>query len=83
MARFRAREMERPMIRSSNNGLSSLLDWRGTVDAVAPQFTRAVIEGSVQPRTGTTPYVQFGDYPALLFSLLLLLPGLLFGYRSR
>ncbi len=83
MARFRAREMERPMIRSSNNGLSSLLDWRGEVDVVAPQFVPVVIEGLIQPRAGTTPYVRFGNYPALLFSILLLLPGLLFGYRSR
>ncbi len=83
MAQFRARETERPMVRSSNNGLSSLLNWRGEVEEVAPQFVQAVVQGAVQPRTGITPYVQFGDYPALLAGLLLLLPGLLFGYRSR
>ena len=82
MAQFRARESERPMIRSSNNGLTSLINWRGEIGAVAPQFERAVIEGVVQPRTGVTPYVRFGDYPALIVGVVLLLIALLFGRRT-
>lgn len=82
MAQFRSRESERPMVRSSNNGLSSLIDWRGHVQVVAPQFKKFVTEGVVQSRTGVTPYVRFGDIPALLLSVFLLLSALLFGRRS-
>ena len=70
------------MVRSSNNGLSSLISWQGDVYEVAPQFERAVVEGEVQPRRGETPYVRFGDLPALIAAGILLLFGLLFGYRS-
>ncbi len=82
MARFRARESERPMIRSSNNGLSSLIDWRGSVTVAAPQFAKAVTTGSIEPRTGITPFIRFGDWPVLGVIAIMLLAGLLFGRVS-
>lgn len=83
MARFRAREFERPMVRSSNNGLSALIDWRGRIDAIAPQFEKVVVEGKVQPRTGDTLYTQFGDLLALVTAAVLLVGALLFRRRLR
>ena len=71
------------MIRSSNNGLSSLINWKGGIDRYAPQFVRHVVKGNVQPRTGVTPYVAFGQYPTLSFAGLMLLLGLLFGKILR
>lgn len=82
MAQFRARESERPMVRGSNNGLSSLIDWKGEVTKIAPQFEKAVVEGSFQPRSGVTPYIRFGDYPALIGGIALMLFALLFGRRT-
>ncbi len=82
MARFRSLESARPMIRSSNNGLSSVINWRGGLDEVAPQFVKTVLTAKVQPRAGSTPYVQFGDRPALLFSALLIGFGWLLGRRK-
>ncbi len=73
IARFRARESERPMLRSSNNGLSSLINWKGGIEDYAPQFVQQVLKGSIQPRTGATPYTVFGDKPALALMALLLL----------
>ncbi|MCY4227464.1 MAG: apolipoprotein N-acyltransferase [Gammaproteobacteria bacterium] len=66
MARFRARESERVMIRASNTGLSSIINWKGGVDSHAPQFERAVLKGEVQPRSGITPYVAYGDVSVLV-----------------
>lgn len=81
MARFRARESERPMIRASNNGLSSLIDWRGRIRRYAQQFVSDVVTGEVQPRTGTTPYIAFGDTPALtLAGALLALAAVFSGF---
>jgi apolipoprotein N-acyltransferase len=79
MARFRARESERPMIRSSNNGLSSLINWKGGLDQYAPQFRKHVVNGLVQPREGVTPYIAFGDSPVVSLAGLFLVLGLLFG----
>lgn len=41
--------------------------------ARAPQFERTVLRGEVQSRTGTTPYVRFGNTPVLLLIGLMLL----------
>ncbi len=83
MARFRSLESGRPMIRSSNNGLSSVINWRGGIDAIAPQFVKTVVTAEVRPRTGVTPYVRYGDRPALIFALVLLALGLVLGRRMR
>lgn len=78
MARFRARESERAMIRASNNGLSSLIDWRGRINQYADQFSREVVVGEVQPRTGATPYTVFGDTPVISLASVLLIIGRIF-----
>ena len=82
MARFRSLESGRPMIRSSNNGLSSVISWKGEVTAIAPQFVKTVVTARVQPRTGMTPYMLYGNYPALILAVVLLLLGL-FGRRRE
>ena len=64
------------MIRSSNNGLSALIDADGRVHAIAPQFVRAVVRGDVQPMTGITPFVQYGNLPVGVLAALLLAVGL-------
>ena len=76
MARFRSLENGRPMIRSSNNGLSSVINWRGEIDIVAAQFVKTVVRATVQPRIGVTPYTVYGDTPVLIFAAMLLLLGL-------
>ncbi len=66
MARFRARESERAMIRASNTGLSSIINWKGGVDSYTSQFQRAVLKGEVQPRSGVTPYIAYGNKPVMV-----------------
>ena len=65
MARMRAREAERPLLRSTNTGPSALIDWRGRVVQRTPLFERTVLTGRVEPRRGLTPYVRFGNGPVL------------------
>jgi len=74
MARMRSIETARPMFRATNNGISALIDHRGRVSARSPQFEVFVLSGSLQPRSGATPYVLGGNYPllALLLACLLL-----------
>ena len=69
MARMRALETARPMLRATNNGVSALIDHRGRLLAVSPQFEVFVLTGEVQPRRGATPYVLMGNFPVLLLIL--------------
>ena len=68
ISRMRALEVNRPLIRSSNNGLSALIDHLGQVIAIAPKFQSYVLRGEIQPMRGITPFVRFGNAP--LFILL-------------
>ena len=62
MARMRSIETGRPMLRATNNGVSALIDYKGRITATSPQFKQTVLTGLVQPMTGTTPYVLWGNY---------------------
>ncbi len=75
MTQMRAIETGRSIIRADNAGLSAVVDHRGRVMAVSPQFQQSVLTASVQPMAGSTPFVRFGNWPIVTL-LLLLLAGL-------
>ena len=75
MARFRAAELGRDLIRSTNDGVSAIIDWQGKVVVSTPQFTKAVVSGTVQPRTGETPFAVTGSLPVWILSLIGLVLG--------
>jgi len=72
MTQLRAIETGRPILRVDNAGLSAVMDHQGRLLAVSPQFQQSVLQASVQPMTGATPYVRLGNWPiiVLLFALL-------------
>jgi apolipoprotein N-acyltransferase len=53
------------MLRATNDGVTALIDYDGTLLATFPQFQPGVLTGAVQPRAGLTPYVRFGNWPVL------------------
>ena len=61
IARMRAVENGKPVIRATNNGITGVIDADGRVLDRLPQFTRAALDGRVQPRVGETPFNRFGD----------------------
>ncbi len=67
MARMRALELGRSMLRSTNNGVSALIDANGAITARTAQFTQEVLTGSIQLYSGKTPYARFGNGALLLF----------------
>ncbi len=77
IARARARESGRPLLRATNTGISAVIGPLGTVEARAPQFQAAVVTHEVTPMGGRTPYVRFGDYPTLIGAVLALAAGVL------
>jgi len=72
MARMRTIETSRPMLRATNNGVSAMIDHRGKILATSPQFKVAILDGTIQPQQGATPYSRVGNWP-VLFALLLVL----------
>ena len=74
MAQMRAMESQRWMIRATNNGVTALIDPRGTIRQRIPQFQQEVLIGEVQPMSGQTPYLQWRSWPLVVLALLVLLP---------
>lgn len=82
IARMRAMETGRYMIRSTNTGITSLIGTHGEVISQLPQFETGVLKGEVQPHTGATPFVRWGDWLIVgLCSLLLL--GVAFSKKRK
>jgi apolipoprotein N-acyltransferase len=77
IAAARALELGRPMLRATNTGITSSIGHDGRELARLPWFTTGVLEVTVTGRTGETPYLQTGDWPALVLSLLLIAAGVL------
>ena len=73
IARMRALETGRYMIRSTNTGITALIGPHGEVIKQLPQFERGVLNGEVQPLSGATPFVRWGDWLIVVLSVLLLL----------
>jgi apolipoprotein N-acyltransferase len=83
MARMRALETGRYLLRATNTGVSALIDPRGQLLARSPQFEPAVVRGTIRPYAGATPYVRFGDYPVILLVVGILLVMWLTRHRAR
>jgi apolipoprotein N-acyltransferase len=77
ISRMRALELGRPMVRATNTGATVVIDHTGRVTHSLPRFTRGVLVGEVEGRTGSTPFAwwagRFGLWPlwALGFGVLL------------
>ncbi len=73
ISRMRALEFQRPMLRATNTGATAIIDHRGRVLQMLPRFTRGVLEGEVQGRSGNTPYAwwvaRWGLTPLWLLGL--------------
>ncbi|MCP5196316.1 MAG: apolipoprotein N-acyltransferase [Gammaproteobacteria bacterium] len=69
IARMRALEVERYMARSTNTGVSAILDERGQIVVQAPQFQPVAIRGEVHPLRGLTPYARWGDIPSVVLMI--------------
>lgn len=73
MARVRALEAGRWMLRAANTGPSAIIDYHGNVVRRSVQFVPYVLTGVVQPMTGATPYARFGNFPVVILVMLIAL----------
>lgn len=72
IARMRALEAGRYVVRATNNGVSAFIGPKGELLETAPQFEFATVTMDIIPRSGATPYVRTGNWPVvtLLFGIL-------------
>jgi apolipoprotein N-acyltransferase len=78
MARMRALENGRWLLRATNDGVTAIVDARGNVVKSLPRFEPGVLTGDFSVMTGSTPFARFGTLPVVV-----LLAALSFVGRTR
>jgi apolipoprotein N-acyltransferase len=73
IARLRAAEAGRWLLRATNTGVTAVIDPRGRVAQTVPQFEATVLKHTVQGYTGATPYVRWGNWFVIVTALAALL----------
>nr|WP_291987667.1 apolipoprotein N-acyltransferase [Candidatus Accumulibacter sp. ACC007] len=81
IAQMRALESGRMMLRATNTGMTAIVDVDGRVRSLLPPFTRGALVDKVQGYAGATPFVRWGNWPALTLAALLVI--VLAGARRR
>lgn len=75
MARLRSIETGRWLLRSTNTGITAVINEKGQVMDRLPQFERGLLLSSFVPMTGTTPFSKWGGTPVWILALLCCLPA--------
>ncbi|MFN9807182.1 MAG: apolipoprotein N-acyltransferase [Betaproteobacteria bacterium] len=81
IARLRALETARPMLRATNTGATAVIDADGRVRAALPYLTAGALDVEVRGHAGVTPFVRWGNVPMLIATALLLAAAALAGRR--
>jgi apolipoprotein N-acyltransferase len=79
IARVRALEAGRYVVRATNNGISAFIGPRGELLQTVPQFQYAAMTMNVTPMKGATLYSIAGNWPVVSLALLIVLA---FGWRT-
>ena len=66
IARMRARENGKYLLRSTNDGITGIVDDKGTVVDRLARFEPGVLTGTFHPASGTTPYSRWLHLPLFL-----------------
>jgi len=69
VARMRAIEAGRFMVRAANDGISAIIGPHGEVIARAPEFKSYALTAAITARVGMPPYAYVGNWPVLLLGL--------------
>ena len=73
MARMRAQENGKYLLRGTNNGVTAIIDPKGRVVARADSFVTTSLTSNVWATHGETLYTRLGSWPVLLICTLLIL----------
>ncbi len=73
IARLRALETGRYLLRATNTGISAIIGPDGAVRESLGLERRGLVRGSIQRLSGATPFVRWGNWPVVIGSLILVL----------
>lgn len=76
MARMRAMETGRFLLRATNTGMTAVVSPKGEIVNLAPLFQETALTGTITPMGGMTPYAKWGDKP-IIGGMVILLLGLM------
>lgn len=83
MAQMRALEADRWMARATNNGITAIIDNKGTITKVIPSFEVGVLKGDIPMVSGKTPYQMWYSYFVLAISFLSLMIAFMANKRRK
>lgn len=81
IARMRALENGREIIRVANTGISAHIAADGEIRQRTEQFETKILSAMIQPRAGLTPYARWRDGPLWIFAPLMLVLVFLIGRK--
>ena len=81
IARMRAKETQRYLLRATNTGISAVITPSGGLGAQTRLFERAVLTAEITPLAGATPYVRLGNAAPVGLAVLLIVIGVAAGRR--
>lgn len=70
IARMRALELGKPLIRATNNGVTAVTDYKGRITKQVPQFQTEVLKADVTSTSGNTPYRSLGSWLLYLWCVI-------------
>ncbi|MGC1182261.1 apolipoprotein N-acyltransferase [Legionella sp.] len=57
----------------NNDGLSSVINASGEIIDMLPPFNSGILQSSIYPAQGTTPWIIWSEYPILIFCMMFLI----------
>jgi apolipoprotein N-acyltransferase len=81
IARVRAAEAGRYLLRATNTGVTAVIDPSGRIVDALPQFHAGVLKATVRGHTGATPYARVGNWLVVGLALVSLLAVLVAATR--
>ena len=82
MARMRAKEAGRYLLRATNTGITAIIDEKGWVAKRSAQFKPQVLAARVPLFRGSTPYARLGNLPVLIIACTILACIIIFYRRN-
>ncbi len=82
IARFRAMEFQKPILRATNNGITAIIANTGKIEETIPQNIEAVLKGKVVPTVGETPFRKYGRLPVYAYLTIFLIALVSLSYKK-
>lgn len=83
IARMRALETGRYLLRATNTGISAIVGPKGELIGVSPLLELDVLSGEIRPMSGVTPYAASGNLLTLALLALMLIAAFPCGYKRE